>query len=146
MSVPHRLGLLGFQHTSIRKCLGRHAFIGRGIDGVNFIAANCFPICILTITEQDLQVITQLAMHQRIVDTAEFAPKQRRLTQGNGRTDLPTGRQGIYQIQNGGVSPNHFLVYCFSELAEFCFCHRKRLFSKFHFLLKVLLYYFETLN
>ena len=72
----------------------------RGIDRVDLVPANRLPVRILAVAEQVLQIIAQLAMHQRIIHTAEFAPEQRRLTQRNGRTDMPGYRQSIDQIQN----------------------------------------------
>jgi len=90
---------------------------------VDFVSGNGFPVFILAVAEYVFQVIAQVAIHQRIIDAAEFSPEQPRFTQGNWRTDMPGNCQGIHQIQNRGWAISYFLVYCFSELADGCFGH-----------------------
>ncbi len=76
MTIPHGVFLLGFQMASILEGLCRYALMGRGIDSMNLVYGDSFTVSMLTVAEQVLQLLPQIAVQERIIHAAEFSQKQ----------------------------------------------------------------------
>lgn len=84
MPVAHGLVWLCLQCAPVWQGLDSHALVGRGIDGVHFVAGDRFALGWLTGHQQLTQLLKiELAIEQHTIHTAERAAKQWRFAEGD---------------------------------------------------------------
>jgi len=128
MPVPHWLLFVRFQHAPIRQGFRLFMFVGGGVCCIHFVPCNRFAVGWNAMRQQPKKVIqVYLAVFQPIVYAGKLPCKGRFFAQCHGRTDMTRDCQGVHQIEQGGCPFDKGLVYCFSELAEFVFPHKKTL-------------------